>query len=238
MLGLAVLHGTITAVDLGALLAARTAGFLAAVPVAGVLADRHSRRGVVLWSGLAGAVALPVTALALDRSTPLTALACAVAGAGQGACRPAFQALAAEVVDEAHRRRANAALSLAVRVTTLAGPSLTTWPPYGDPGRWLCVDCSRVPPCAGSGATVDGGCPAACPRGGPGVADAPRPDTRAAGLSALTASSPCPPPASPCHCSAARARLGSGARRRHPPRTRAAPRGGPADARRRQRAPG
>ncbi|GAA2265340.1 MFS transporter [Streptomyces ruber] len=125
VLGLAVLDRTLTAVDLGLLLAARTVGFLAAVPVAGVLADRHSRRGVVLWAGLSAGAAAPLLAAGLGRSVWLTAAAAAVAGAGQGACRPAFQALTAEVVDEDRRQQANAAMTLAVRVTTLAGPSLT-----------------------------------------------------------------------------------------------------------------
>ncbi|WP_030735383.1 MFS transporter [Streptomyces sp. NRRL S-31] len=125
VLGLAVLDGALTGARLGVLLAARTVGFLAAVPVAGVLADRHSRRGVVRWAGLAAAGAAPLMVLGLGRSVPLMAVAAVVAGAGQGACRPAFQALTAEVVEEEHRRQANAALTLAVRVTTLAGPSLT-----------------------------------------------------------------------------------------------------------------
>ncbi|GGV83623.1 MULTISPECIES: MFS transporter [Streptomyces] len=124
VLGLAVLDRTLTATDLGLLLAARTAGFLAAVPVAGVLADRHSRRGVVLWAGLAAGVAAPVIAAGLGRSVLLMAVAAAVAGAGQGACRPAFQALTAEVVDPERRQQANAAMTLAVRVNTLVGPSL------------------------------------------------------------------------------------------------------------------
>ncbi|MFE1025782.1 MFS transporter [Streptomyces sp. NPDC058818] len=124
VLGLAVFERTLTATDLGLLLAARTVGFLAAVPVAGVLADRHSRRGVVLWAGLAAGAAAPVIAAGLDRSVLLMAAAAAVAGAGQGACRPAYQALTAEVVDAGRRQQANAAMTLAVRVTTLVGPSL------------------------------------------------------------------------------------------------------------------
>ncbi|MFF8678680.1 MFS transporter [Streptomyces sp. NPDC015237] len=124
VLGLAVLDRTLGATDLGLLLAARTVGFLAAVPVAGVLADRHSRRSVVLWAGLASAAAAPVLAAGLDRSVPLMATAAVVAGAGQGACRPAYQALTAEVVDSGRRQQANAAMTLAVRVTTLVGPSL------------------------------------------------------------------------------------------------------------------
>ncbi|MFK0121105.1 MFS transporter [Streptomyces sp. NPDC090994] len=125
VLGLAVLDGAVTAPGLGVLLAARTVGFLAAVPVAGVLADRYSRRGVVRWAGLAAAIAAPAMAAGLGRSLPLMAVAAVVAGAGQGACRPAYQALTAEVVAEDRRQQANAALTLAVRVTTLTGPSLT-----------------------------------------------------------------------------------------------------------------
>ncbi|GAB2593021.1 MFS transporter [Streptomyces capparidis] len=125
VLGLAVLDRTLTAADLGLLLAARTVAFLAAVPVGGVLADRHSRRAVVLWAGLAAAAAAPLLAAGLGNSLPLTAAAAALAGAGQGGCRPAFQALTAEVVDAGRRQQANAAMTLAVRVTTLAGPALT-----------------------------------------------------------------------------------------------------------------
>ena len=125
VLGLAALQRSTTAVELGVVLAARTAGFLAAVPVAGVLADRHSRRGVVLWAGLVAGLATPLIAVGLGRSVVLTAAAAAVVGAGQGACRPAFQALTAEVVPPEQRQRANAAMTLAVRVTTLVAPGLT-----------------------------------------------------------------------------------------------------------------
>ncbi|WP_106619786.1 MFS transporter [Saccharothrix carnea] len=125
VLGLAVLERSMTAVELGVVLAVRTAGFLVAVPVAGVLADRHPRRRVVLWSGLAAGLGTPLIAVGLGRSLVLMAVAAAVVGAGQGACRPAFQALTAEVVAEDGRRRANAAMTLAVRVTTLVAPGLT-----------------------------------------------------------------------------------------------------------------
>ncbi|MFD6968677.1 MFS transporter [Streptomyces sp. NPDC059949] len=125
VLGLAVLHRELGAAGLGLVLAARTAGFLAAVAVGGVLADRHSRRAVVLWSALAAAVAAPLLAIGLGRSLVLMTLAAALAGAGQGACRPAFQALTAEVVDAGRRQQANAAMTLAVRTSTLAGPALT-----------------------------------------------------------------------------------------------------------------
>ncbi|MEU7071191.1 MFS transporter [Streptomyces narbonensis] len=125
VLGLAVLHRDLGAAGLGLVLAARTAGFLAAVAVGGVLADRHSRRAVVLWSALAAAVAAPLLAAGLGRSLVLMTAAAALAGAGQGACRPAFQALTAETVDPERRQQANAAMTMAVRGSTLAGPALT-----------------------------------------------------------------------------------------------------------------
>ncbi|MFJ7166676.1 MFS transporter [Streptomyces globosus] len=125
VLGLAVLHRDLSAAGLGIVLAARTVGFLLAVAVGGVLADRHSRRAVVLWSGLAAAAAAPLLAAGLGRSLALMTAAAALAGAGQGACRPAFQALTAETVDPARRQQANAAMTLAVRSSTLAGPALT-----------------------------------------------------------------------------------------------------------------
>ncbi|MFI1147675.1 MFS transporter [Streptomyces sp. NPDC020817] len=125
VLGLAVLHRDLGAAGLGLVLAARTAGFLAAVGVGGVLADRHSRRAVVLWSALAAAAAAPLLAAGLGRSLVLMTAAAALAGAGQGACRPAFQALTAETVESGRRQQANAAMTMAVRGSTLAGPALT-----------------------------------------------------------------------------------------------------------------
>ncbi|MER5784277.1 MFS transporter [Streptomyces mobaraensis] len=126
VLGLAVLHRDLGAAGLGLVLATRTAGFLVAVAVGGVLADRHSRRAVVLWSSLAAAAAAPLLAAGLGRSLALMAVAAVLAGAGQGACRPAFQALTAETVAPECRQRANAAMTLAVRSSTLAGPALTS----------------------------------------------------------------------------------------------------------------
>ncbi|WP_435972448.1 MFS transporter [Streptomyces sp. Qhu_M48] len=125
VLGLAVLHRDLDAAGLGLVLAARTVGFLAAVAVGGVLADRHSRRAVVLWSALAAAAAAPLLAAGLGRSLVLMTAAAALAGAGQGACRPAFQALTAETVAPERRQQANAAMTMSVRGSTLAGPALT-----------------------------------------------------------------------------------------------------------------
>jgi MFS family permease len=125
VLGLAVFTRELSPAGLGIVLAARTVGFLLAVPVSGVLADRNSRRAVVAWAGLAAAAGAPALAFGLGRSVWLMAVAALVVGAGQGACRPAFQALVAEVVAGEHRQVANAAIALSVRVLTLTAPALT-----------------------------------------------------------------------------------------------------------------
>ncbi|QCX76400.1 enterobactin exporter EntS [Streptomyces sp. YIM 121038] len=199
VLGLAVLDRTIGAAALGLLLAARTAGFLVAVAVGGVLADRYSRRGVVLWSGLAAAAATPLLALGLGRSLALTLVAAAVAGAGQGACRPAFQALTAEVVDEDRRQAANAAMTLSVRVTTLTGPALTallavvldTWALLLGIGvLWLVAALVPGPGRADTAAAADAGPPGERPsflaEFGEGLREARRHPWFLAGLGALT----------------------------------------------------
>lgn len=122
VLGLGVLDGNLTATDLGLVLAARTVGFLLAVPLGGVLADRFSRRAVVLVASLVAAAATPVVAVSPGGSIA-TLLAAAAIGAGQGSCRPAFQALVAEVVEPDQRQQANAAITFAVRVSTLVAPA-------------------------------------------------------------------------------------------------------------------
>ena len=124
VLGLAVVDGSLSGAQLGLALGARTVGFLVAVLAAGVIADRRSRRGVVLWAGLASAVAAPFLALGVDRSSLLVVCAAALSGAGQGACRPAYQALTAEVVEPDQLQSANAAMTLAVRVSTMLGPTV------------------------------------------------------------------------------------------------------------------
>lgn len=125
VLGLAVVEDVLTAGQLGLALAARTIGFLLALPVAGVLADRHSPRGVIAWSSSAAAFAsLPL--VFAGHSIAVLLSACLVIGAGQGACRPAFQALVPSVVPDERRQEANAAITVAVRTCVLLGPALAS----------------------------------------------------------------------------------------------------------------
>ncbi|MFO6454091.1 MULTISPECIES: MFS transporter [unclassified Aeromicrobium] len=123
VLGLAVVEGALTGTQLGVALAARTIGFLTVLPVAGVLADRHRPRIVVAWSsGVAAIGSAPLAAT--DLAGPLVPVALLLAGAGQGACRPAFQSLVPRAVPEHDRQAANAAISVSVRTSVLAGPAV------------------------------------------------------------------------------------------------------------------
>ncbi|WMT92959.1 MFS transporter [Pelagibacterium sp. H642] len=130
VLGLAVLDGTLSPVDLGIALAARTIGFLLAVPVSGVFADRSGRRRVVLYASLAAGIGIPIiiVGIALDSTSALltVSLGAMIAGIGQGACRPAYQALVPLIVVGKDLQAANAAMSISVRVTNLAGPAAAT----------------------------------------------------------------------------------------------------------------
>lgn len=194
VLGLAVLDRTLTAAGLGIVLATRTAGFLLAVPISGVLADRYPRRAVVFWAGLAAALATPFIALGLGRSVPLMAVAAAVVGAGQGACRPAFQALTAEVVDPGRRQQGNAAITLAVRVTILVAPAGTAllaavvdtwWLLVGTGTLWLAA--ALLPPRGLPAPAADVRRPRLLEEFGEGVREARRHPWFLAGLGALAA---------------------------------------------------
>ncbi len=193
VLGLAVLSRSLTAVELGVLLAARTTGFLAAVPISGVLADRYARRQVVLWSGLISAAAAPVLAFFVGDSLVLASVAAVAMGAGQGACRPAFSALTAEVVDPDQRQQANAAMTMSIRVTTLVAPGLTALLALmvntqglllGIGALWLVA--ALVPP-AGSGRVAPAGGAGFVTEFLDGVREARRHPWFLAGLGALSA---------------------------------------------------
>jgi MFS family permease len=126
VLGLAVLDRTITASELGAVLAVRTIGYLVAIPFGGLLADRLSSRRVIALAGVPGAAGPALMAAGLGGATRLAAVGAALAGAGQGVARPAFQAFVAEVVPPARRQEANAAISWAVQGTALVPPAVAS----------------------------------------------------------------------------------------------------------------
>jgi len=83
-----------------------------------------------MWSSLAasGGVLLAAMGILMFPSTSVIALVAGagISGIGQGACRPAYQALVPTVVADEKLQPANAAMSLSVRITVLAGPALTS----------------------------------------------------------------------------------------------------------------
>ncbi|CAK7255080.1 MULTISPECIES: MFS transporter [unclassified Shinella] len=127
VLGLAVLDGRLSAADLGLALAARTIGFLVAVPIAGVLSDERGPRQIIFVSGVVAAGSIPIMIAGLYAhgvSGLLLLLAGAsVIGVGQGACRPAYQAIIPEIAKSDRLQAANAVMSIAVRVTSILGPA-------------------------------------------------------------------------------------------------------------------
>lgn len=196
VLGLGVVQGALSAVELGLALGVRTAGFLAAVPAGGVLADRYSRRAAVAWSGAIAAAGSAGIALALTGTGGIALLlaGCALAGIGQGACRPAFQALVAEIVDGDRRQEANAAMTFAVRGTTLVAPALTALAATVLPVAGICLGVAAlwVLAAAVPGAGTHRPVAAAARRGfvrefAEGLAEARRHPWFLAGLGALTA---------------------------------------------------
>ena len=130
VLGIAVAQGLLNAVDLGIVLAVRTVGFLAILPISGVLADRNAKRRVVLWASIGAAVAVPFIAFGMSTGgvtgLAIMSFGAAIAGAGQGACRPAYQGLVPLVVSDELLRQANAAMGISVRVTNLLGPAMAS----------------------------------------------------------------------------------------------------------------
>ncbi|GLQ76151.1 MFS transporter [Vibrio penaeicida] len=132
LLGYAMTQDMLTTAQLGIALAFRTGGFLVGVLLGGIFADRYSCRGVVLIASLIAAVGIVLTLLSLPIDTKHgSSISLLIAGAmlsgfGQGACRPAFQALVPKVIEPEQLQPANAAMSLSIRVVTLAGPAAVT----------------------------------------------------------------------------------------------------------------
>lgn len=129
VLGLAIVSGDLGAAAVGWALAARTLGFLLAMPVGGVLADRTGPRRMILSASLIAAFGIvPIMAGLAGAGTVIAIVAGAgIAGFGQGACRAAFQAIIPTVVPSDRRQPANAAFTISIRVSILIGPVLATW---------------------------------------------------------------------------------------------------------------
>lgn len=123
VVALAVVDEGLSPATLGGVLAARTVGFLVAAPVAGVLADVVSRRLVVRAASVCAAAGTAFLPIVMHEWFLIPALLAFLVGIGQGAYRPVFQALVADVVDVAKRHEANAFITLNGRVVLVVAPS-------------------------------------------------------------------------------------------------------------------
>jgi MFS family permease len=127
VLGLAIVSGDISAVDTGLALAARTLGFVVVMPVSGVLADRSGPRRMILVACLIVALSMfPIIGGIMGMGALAVIAGSLIAGLGQGSSRAAYQAIVPTIVAGSARQKANAALTISVRVGTLAGPALAT----------------------------------------------------------------------------------------------------------------
>ncbi|WP_205413047.1 MFS transporter [Austwickia chelonae] len=123
VLGLGVANQSWSAAVLGLLLGARTLGFIIGVPFGGVLADRGDRCTVIRGAGILAAVSTAVLGLSLPDGGWIGICAALLVGVGQGAGRPAYQAMVQDEVHPDARQRANAAMTISVRVAVLVGPA-------------------------------------------------------------------------------------------------------------------
>ncbi|WP_421904650.1 MFS transporter [Mameliella sp.] len=128
VLGLVIVGGELGAAQVGMALAARTTGFILAMPLGGVLADRSGPRRMILCAGLSAAFGIIPIILGIAASWGLVAivLGAGIAGFGQGACRASYQAIIPRVVPGENRQAANAAMTISIRVSILVGPVLAT----------------------------------------------------------------------------------------------------------------
>ena len=131
VLGLAAVEALMSSAGLGTTLAVRTVGFLIAVPFGGILSDRTGSRNVILLCGLLRFLSIPLMVFGLFASSLVGTVGlivgAAAVGMGQGACRPAYQAIVPAMVPDGRPQSANAAMSISVRITSLAGPALISF---------------------------------------------------------------------------------------------------------------
>jgi len=128
VLGLLIVGGDLSAAHAGLALAARTVGFVLAMPVGGVLADRSGPRRMIFGAGLLAALGIGpiISGLAGFGGLAVILAGAAIAGFGQGACRASYQAIVPRIVADAQRQPANAAMTISIRVSVLAGPMVAT----------------------------------------------------------------------------------------------------------------
>jgi MFS family permease len=122
----AVLQEGRGAADIGFVLAAEAIPLVCLVLIGGVIADRLSRRIVMIGDGVRSASELLLAALLLTGSPPLWVflVLAAVLGAGQAFFNPALTGLLRLVSSSGRLQQANALSGVATSAALIAGPAL------------------------------------------------------------------------------------------------------------------
>jgi MFS family permease len=123
----AVYQLTGSTADMGIVLAANAVPWLALALFGGALADRLSRRTVVLAAdGAAGLVTwgLAVMSARHDLSLPVLAAAAVLLGIVTAFYRPAYSAMNSDLIPRQHFRAANALLSISGNAARILGPAI------------------------------------------------------------------------------------------------------------------
>lgn len=127
-LAFAVLGSSHRASDLGVALAARSVPLVLFLLVGGVVADRFSRRTVLLVSNLGAAVTQgAVAVLLISGGFHLAAIAALefLNGVLSAFTSPALRGIVPQLVDSAQRQRANSLLGSAKNAASILGPSVS-----------------------------------------------------------------------------------------------------------------
>jgi MFS family permease len=148
-LALAVLHASGSAADLGVVLAANMIPTLGLLLVGGAVADRVSRRTVLIVTNLSTAAVMAVMAVVLITGRydlfVIAGLAL-VSGAVSGFSRPALRGIVSELVERHDLQRANALLASSQNTVRILGPMIASvlvatvgggWALAADAGSYL-----------------------------------------------------------------------------------------------------
>jgi MFS family permease len=125
---------------LGFVLASRFASLVVSLLIAGVIAERLPRKGILVGSDLVRLAAQSITASILVTSTATVwelVLLAFVYGAGEAFFRPTSTGFVPETISRARLQQANALLAATTSACTVLGPVLQAswWPRWARNGR-------------------------------------------------------------------------------------------------------
>lgn len=160
-LALAVLQASGRAADLGIVLAADMVPTLVLLLIGGAVADRMSRRALLIGTNLVAATVMAAIAAVLitgNYSLPLIAALAFVNGGVQAFISPALRGIVPELVEPRDLQRANALLSTTQNTVRILGPAIASILVATVGGGWaIAVDAVTFLLAAAAFACIPGG---------------------------------------------------------------------------------